>query len=117
MQPEFMLSVREHGSTAIVRCTGEVDIATAPRLVQAVDVALKHETQLLEIDFSEVSFFSAAGVDVLTDIAKYCERTDTDLRIFLSRPAKRVLDIIDPAELRGRVVDPPRASSPRFVSL
>ncbi|WP_054814485.1 STAS domain-containing protein [Nocardia arizonensis] len=52
-------------STAVLMVTGEVDVASAPRLQAAVEEALREQPPVLVVDLSGVSFFGSAGLSVL----------------------------------------------------
>ncbi len=50
----------------IVAVTGEVDLATTPRLSAVLDEVTAHSPRSVEVDLSETSFLACVGLSVLT---------------------------------------------------
>lgn len=58
--------MREAVKVLVVLPPSEVDVATAPEFAQAVQTALEQFPDLLVVDFADVQFVGAAGIEVLT---------------------------------------------------
>jgi anti-anti-sigma factor len=58
----FSLAVERNGNGTVVRVTGEIDLATAPRLEECL---LQLDGQPIAVDFSTVTFMDASGIRVL----------------------------------------------------
>lgn len=82
-----------------VRVTDELDLATMPRLVTAVDRALHEHPHTLRLDLSTCPF---AGVDALGALASLTEQArdqGTALELVGLRPiVTRVIDLLGLAE-------------------
>lgn len=53
------------GSAVVLCVSGQIDMTTAGRLEEAVDLALTNDPQRLVLDLSGVQFFSSAGITPL----------------------------------------------------
>jgi anti-anti-sigma factor len=83
MAPDELLGVTiadgdERG--VVIAVSGEVDLHTGGILRRAVDSVLTGHPRLIVLDFSEVDFFSSAGLSTLVDL-----RRATDLRCIALR--------------------------------
>lgn len=77
-------------------CTavGEVDVATGPLLGDQLQQATSDEPGHLVVDLSGVTFFSAAGVDVLMQALTAQQGRYAMVLVGNSRPVMRVLDVL-----------------------
>jgi anti-anti-sigma factor len=79
---------------AIVRLSGELDIATADELRDALELIELGENERLVIDLSAVGFMDSSGLRIL--IAAQREATADGYRLTVvtgDSPAKRVLEL------------------------
>jgi len=58
-------SVSVHDEATVLTVAGEVDLATAPALENAIEAALGGKPAALIIDLSQVSFLASAGMAAL----------------------------------------------------
>ncbi|MFD2416807.1 STAS domain-containing protein [Amycolatopsis pigmentata] len=82
----------------LIEAAGEVDLSTAPDLVDEVREALdRSETKLCVLDLTAVTFLASAGLAALTEAARHAGRLHEPLRIVVdsNRP------VIRPIELTG----------------
>ena len=85
-EPGFSLDVSENR----VKVTGELDVLTAPMVIEAVIKAMT-----VEVDLSEVTFVDSTGVHALIQL----RNRRSQLRIVaVSPPVKRVLEVTGVAE-------------------
>jgi anti-anti-sigma factor len=79
----------------IEECTvvGEVDMATAPLLREALRQAVDEHTELVLVDLSQVALFSAAGVHVLCAADEQARAVGGRFVVVATGPARRVLEI------------------------
>lgn len=97
-----LLTVTLHSprpSTEVCTAVGEIDIATAPDFQQQLRAALSRAPHYLLIDLTQVTFFGAAGVSCLHDLASTC--TDGSKLALIgggSSPAAKVLRLCPPHE-------------------
>ena len=73
----------------------ELDLLTCPEWHCELIGALKREDcKVLIVDFSQVEFFGATGLEVLVDIRNRATRCGVDLRLIVcSRPVWRPLQV------------------------
>jgi anti-sigma B factor antagonist len=79
---------------------GEVDIATAPTLEEALDTSIRESTGAFVIDFCEVTFMDSSGVNVLLRARALLGREERDV-VLICPPGGvlHVLEVIGVAEL------------------
>lgn len=58
------------GEPTVVEVGGELDLATAPRLSLALDMAERHGSRSIVLDLAELRFVDASGLRVLVDAAR-----------------------------------------------
>ena len=64
--PVFSVTMSDAGAgRAVVTASGELDIATAPRLVEAVAVLGPPATTAIAIDLSALTFIDSSGINAL----------------------------------------------------
>lgn len=83
---ECLIDLHWQGSTATLRCTGVVDMLTAPYLEQRINDALDQDPPALIIDLTLVDFISSRGLWVLLDGYKQCSPT-TGFAVVADGPA------------------------------
>lgn len=62
---DLTVSVDWSGPAVVLRVSGEIDMTTAGRLEDAVNLALTNNPQRLVLDLTGVGFFSSAGITPL----------------------------------------------------
>jgi anti-sigma B factor antagonist len=66
----FSLRTAEEGSAVVVSVAGELDLVTAPQLMEVLDRQLaRPDVELTVVDLSEVEFLGSSGLGVLASIA------------------------------------------------
>ena len=88
--------VVEDGSSAIVVVTGEIDIATSPRVDEAV---AQLTTPEIVLDLRGVSFMGSSGLASMLRAARHAESLGGALRV---RPSKQVRDLLEMTRLTER---------------
>ncbi|BAW06856.1 anti-anti-sigma factor [Nocardia seriolae] len=78
-------SVTQRDAATVLAVAGEVDLATAPALENAIDAALTAKPSALVIDLSEVSFLASAGMAALVAVHK--RAGDTRIAVVADGPA------------------------------
>ena len=81
------LASQRRNDTTTVTVAGELDISTAGQLQAYAEEALRSAPRRLVLDLSGVSFFSAAGVTVLTELVDSAAAYGTDLLLGEVSPA------------------------------
>lgn len=102
IQAQFAVTVAydDHGNAdgeparAVVSVTGEIDLATAPQLLQEVLEAINTPSDVV-LDLRAVEFFDASGISVLVEAAAKADNAAVRLTLRApSRPVCRVLEIL-----------------------
>lgn len=87
--PQFEVSVDRRDKASVVHVSGEVDIATAPRLTAALRDAAADGVALLIADLSQVSLLDSTGLGALIE----AQQAADPLRLRLVVSAPHVLKI------------------------
>ena len=86
--------------TGEVVVEGEVDIATAPQLREALHQAIDQGATRLRIDLAEVGFIDSAGLGVLIGVLKRIREVGGEIELAHVQPAPRkVIEITGLDEL------------------
>jgi anti-sigma B factor antagonist len=92
--PGLGISISVDGGGARVEVTGEVDLATAPELLEAILVVHRAEGQDVTVDLAGVEFMDSRGVATLIQAHRHLAGERCCLRIENPRPTvAKVLDI------------------------
>lgn len=90
---DFRVEVTERDGWTVVSATGEIDVATAPRLrEQLIDLIGTGHHRLL-VDLGWVDFIDSTGLGVLIGALKRVRSHDGELRLVIDDP--RVLKVFD----------------------
>ncbi|MCO1655784.1 STAS domain-containing protein [Pseudonocardia humida] len=69
-EQRFGLTTTSRGPAVVVGVSGELDLHSAPRLMDVVDEAMRDQrTDLVVIDLSAVDFLGSSGLGVLANLA------------------------------------------------
>jgi anti-anti-sigma factor len=63
--PEFDLAVEDDGQWAVVRLRGELDLASAPALAEAVERLAVNGTRSVRLDLTELDFCDSTGISAM----------------------------------------------------
>jgi anti-sigma B factor antagonist len=97
--PTFDLTVERYDSVATVLVSGELDLATAPRL--SATVAEHGDAKLLVVDLTGTTFIDSTGVRTLLLADRRCVGSGSRLVVVAGDGAvRRVLEL---CELNGRL--------------
>jgi anti-anti-sigma factor len=66
------VSLGYDGDVAVLRVSGALDLALAPKLAQLMDRALRREPALVVVDLTEVDFLASAGMAMLLRAHRGC---------------------------------------------
>jgi len=94
----------------VLRLAGEVDLATCPAFVKALEAAIDLAAGDIVIDCSGITFFGAVGVDAL--VRAHNQLDGATRRIIVRNPSSVVRRLLEIAQLTALFADTPdRASS------
>jgi anti-sigma B factor antagonist len=112
--PPFEVAVRRDDAVATVTVSGELDLATVPRL--SGTVAEHSHARLLVLDLTAVTFIDSTGVRTLLDADRACADSGSRLVVLAGDgPVRRLLEL---CELDGRlalVTDHPAFAAERVA--
>jgi anti-sigma B factor antagonist len=101
---EFRVRVSAEGGVADVAASGELDVATAPDLAEALGMLIDDGTREVRVDLSGLTFMGSTGVNLLVGAARRLEERGGALRVTAtSRPVLRVFEVSGVAERLGVV--------------
>ncbi|HEY0388841.1 MAG TPA: STAS domain-containing protein [Gaiellales bacterium] len=93
MPAPFQIDCERDGFRAIVRCSGEVDQATADTLTQVLGDAMSSDAAELVVDMTEVSFLDSTGLQRVIMGATQCEALGLPFTLETSDWVERMLEI------------------------
>jgi anti-sigma B factor antagonist len=86
------VSVESASDAAVVTVAGEIDIASAPELRDALTQAVRGSPRRLTVDLAQVSFIDSSGLNALASVT----RESPDIEVVLASPSRqcrRVLEV------------------------
>jgi anti-anti-sigma factor len=93
----------ENASTLV--CRGELNGATAAKLEEAVDVAMRSEPEILYLDLRAIDSFAPEAVDVLLVAGLLCDKLGAELELLVNAEVLQVLDSADADALRKAILE------------
>jgi anti-sigma B factor antagonist len=79
--------VEELAGWAVARISGDVDVATAPRLREQLIAIIAGGQNHLVLDLDDVDFLDSTGLGVIVGVLKRARTLGGDLRLVCTRPA------------------------------
>lgn len=91
----FVVNLHRDGDVMDVSVVGEVDIATAPTMLEAASAALAQETvRTVRVDMSQVSFVDSCGLKALVELRQAARTLEKSVVLLAPRPAQlRLLEL------------------------
>ena len=83
------------GTTVRVIASGELDLATVPKLREHTDRCLADHSEIIVLDLSDISFIDSTGIQAVVEIAR---RAPDRVRIIASPACVRVLEVVGLAD-------------------
>ena len=92
--PTFEIRSSHAADALVVEVTGEIDMASAPRLVQAIE-GTADTTRRVIVDLSEVTFLDSSALNALVRCQRDLATRDVSLRLVspADRLVRRVFEI------------------------
>ena len=103
----FEFETQELGDTAVVRVSGELDLAAVEPLQAELDRVCSNGLSALTIDLRELEFVDSTGLHLLLRLHGDCERRQVDLRLVPGPPAVQRLFRITGTEEHFRFLESP----------
>jgi len=100
-----IVDVEEHEHGAVLRLTGEVDIATVQSLVAAfIELADRKLTEVI-VDASLVTFMDSTGLHALVEGKRQIHEVGSRIALVASPQVRRILELVFPEPLFAARVD------------
>lgn len=100
-----ILEVDDHQGGAVLRLTGEIDMATASRMQEAFqELADRRLTEVI-VDASMVTFMDSTGLHALIEGKRQIHEVGSNLALVVSPQVRRVLELVFPEHLFAIRVD------------
>ena len=87
------LDVKEQGGWVVLAVSGEVDVATAPRLRERLVDLVTEGNHRIVVDLENVDFLDSTGLGVLVGALKRVRTHDGDLGLVCTQP--RILKVFE----------------------
>jgi anti-sigma B factor antagonist len=92
---DFTVSAERTDEMVVISCAGELDIATAPDVEQAIGKAVAPDPpKLIRLDWSGLTFMDSTGIRLLLTTVRRCKEAGLELIWDLSPAAQRALDAV-----------------------
>ena len=105
MQP-LAVERTSDGGVELLFVEGELDIATAPRLISVLNRAVQEALRSLVVDLSEVDFMDSTGLALLINAHRRLTRRSKGFAVVCPPgPLRRVFEITDMVEMLHVVPD------------
>lgn len=106
MNAEFQVEVRREGSAALIAISGELDLASGPRLEEELS-SLDPDVSLVVVDLRRLEFMDSTGLSIIVRAHQRLAEQDRELSLVRGSPqVQRLLDLTGVAE-RVRLVEAP----------
>jgi anti-anti-sigma factor len=85
---------QEAPGVVVIRCIGEVDLASCRQLTDAIEWSYMPELKVLRIDLSELVFIDSEGIRCLLQASERCESLGVRLEVTPSEQVQRVFELV-----------------------
>ena len=114
MQDTFRLESATSGGPPVVVLEGELDLARAPSLREAIEQLLEAGHSTIVVDMLEVRFLDSTALGVLVAARSRCREGGGDLHLIVTAP--RILKVLEITGLAGTFqLHPSRTGIPFFA--
>lgn len=100
-----IFEVEDRDDGAVLRLSGEVDLATASRLEAAFQELADRRLTEVVVDASMVTFMDSTGLHALVEGKRQIHEVGSNLALVVSPQVRRVLDLVFPERLFAARVD------------
>ncbi len=91
--PILTVTVDRSGSASAIRCTGEIDLSSAPDLDREADRALEGSPARIELDLRAVEFIDSSGLACVLRIAEHARSTGAEFVVLPSDQVRRLVQL------------------------
>ena len=108
----FEFETEERGDTAVVRLSGELDLAEVAPLQAELDRLCSNGLSALTVDLRELDFVDSTGLHLLLRLRGDCERRQVGLQLVPGPPAVQRLFRITGTDVQFTFLESPQAPAP-----
>jgi anti-sigma B factor antagonist len=101
VQTPFEIDTSSEADSGRLTLSGELDLATVPRVQEAVDVALARGARTLIVDLSALSFIDSSGLRLF--VVLHQRANAEGWRLSLIRPQERAMTVFRISGLEGNL--------------
>jgi anti-sigma B factor antagonist len=87
-------AIQEAPGVMVVRCAGEIDLASHGELAEAIDWSYTSDLHTLRVDLSAVTFIDSRGIQCLLDAEERSRRLATRFEVVPSPTLRRIVSIV-----------------------
>jgi anti-sigma B factor antagonist len=107
VQRAFTVQLQPRSDAALVVVSGELDIASAPELEQALDQIQPELTKLVIVDLRELEFMDSTGLSIIVRAHQRLADSGCELTLIKGQPqVQRLLDLTGVADRLRLVTEP-----------
>ena len=107
MQRAFTVQLQPRSDVALIAVSGELDIASAPELEQALDQIRPELTKLVIVDLRELEFMDSTGLSIIVRAHQRLAESGCELTLIKGQPqVQRLLDLTGVADRLRLVAEP-----------
>ena len=107
VQRAFTVQLQPRSDVALIAVSGELDIASAPELEQALDQIRPELTKLVIVDLRELDFMDSTGLSIIVRAHQRLAESDCELTLIKGQPqVQRLLDLTGVADRLRLVAEP-----------
>jgi anti-anti-sigma factor len=89
---DFTVDVTDEGGVFRLRCAGELDIAAAPLVQDALQALVEQQPREVMLDWTGLTFMDSSGIRILFQTLALCRNKNIDLTWALGDTARKTLD-------------------------
>jgi anti-sigma B factor antagonist len=99
VQRSFTVQLQPRADVVLIAVSGELDIASAPELEQALDQIRPELTKLVIVDLRELEFMDSTGLSIIVRAHQRLSESDCELTLIKGQPqVQRLLDLTGVAD-------------------
>jgi anti-sigma B factor antagonist len=107
VQRAFTVQLQPRSDVALFTVSGELDLASAPELEQALDQVRPELTKLVIVDLRELEFMDSTGLSIIVRAHQRLSEIGCELTLIKGPPqVQRLLDLTGVADRLRLVAEP-----------
>ena len=91
--PILTVTVEPAEGAVTIRCSGEIDLSSAPDLDRAAGPAVEGQSGRVELDLRQVGFIDSSGLAAVLRVAERARAAGAELVVLPSEQVRRVVQL------------------------